>query len=107
MASPSIPDQADVQRVADVVVDRLRHLAQPRLLAVEAHARSSVEALAALCTRVEGLPPRPLPTASARALGDQVSVLVHDLLALGGDAPSRQDLADAHALLVDLRRALP
>jgi len=95
-----------VRAVADVVADRLRHLAQPRLLAVEAQARSSVEALAALSLRAQGMAPRPLPSASVRALGDQVSVLTYDLLAVGGGL-SRKDLTEAHALLVELRRALP
>jgi hypothetical protein len=95
----------DVERVAEVVADRLRHLAPRRLEPIEAQVGVLLNRLAAVALKAEGLEPRPLPATSPRAFGDLVSVLVHDLVeAAGAGGAGSTELDDAHALLVAVRR---
>lgn len=99
----------DVERVAETVSDRLRHLAPPRLAPVEAEVAALLDELAVVSRRSEGLDPLPRPPVSARAFGDVVAVLAHDVVeaASAGSASATQALGDVHALLVALRRLLP
>lgn len=107
MSSEATLSASEVQRVADVVGDRLRHLAPARLEPVEAQVAALLDELAALARRAEGLGPTPLPAASPRAFGDIVSVLVHDLVEAAGQSPPAGLLDQAHSLLVAIRRLLP
>ena len=115
MSSAPTVRASDVERVADVVSDRLRHLAPLRLEPVEAEVAALLQRLADLARRAEGLHPRPLPAVSPQAYGDVLSVLVHDLVSVAphgaadSPAPDGSDdvLAAAAALIVDLRRLLP
>lgn len=108
MALGSTVSARDVQRVAEVVADRMRHLAPARLEPVEAQVGVLLDRLAVVVLQAEGLDPRPLPQTSARAFGDLVSVLVHDLVeAEGAGGAGSTALDDAHALLVAMRRLLP
>ena len=93
--------------MGEVVSDRLRHLAPTRLEPVDGDVRALLDELAALVVRVEGLDPRPLPSVSPRAFGDQVSVLTHDLLEACRAAGGGEPLLQAHAVLLALRRLLP
>lgn len=109
MSSVPTVSASEVQRVAEVVSDRLRHLAPARLEPIEAEVGLLVDDLAVLARRAEGLGPAPLPTVSARALGDVVSVLAHDIVAASGapGSSAATSLAQAHTLLVAMRRLLP
>lgn len=110
MPSPSTPGPRDVERAADVVGDRLRHLAPARLEPAEAELRKFLGELAVLARAAEGLGPEPLPSVSARALGDVVSVLARDIAEAwrsGEEAPPADEVAQAYALLVTMRRLLP
>ena len=115
MSSGSTVRASDVKRVGDVVADRLRHLAPVRLEPFEAEVAALLQRLADLDRRAEGLQPRRLPAVSPHAYGDVLSVLVHDLVSAvqpgGADRPapdgSDDVLAEAVALIVDLRRLLP
>jgi hypothetical protein len=78
---------AAVQRVAD----RLRSLSDARLArplpphatrADAAHALA--QQLADTCARLEGVPARPVPRLHDLAVGDQVAVTGHDLVAAAG-----------------------
>jgi hypothetical protein len=103
----SAPDLASLRRDVETLADRLRHLAPARLSPVAAVARGHVRTLAALALEAEGLPARPLPDLADTALGDQVAVLGHDLVAALEQRPDPLLLAHAHACLAELRRVLP
>jgi hypothetical protein len=67
--------------------------------------RQVLRTLAELAADVEGGPRRPVPQLAPYALGDQLLVLGHDLLAVTDGHP-RERRAGLVAL-VDLRRSLP
>jgi hypothetical protein len=115
-------------------VDRLRTLGLARLEASFAPEPTRADAAHEVAQRLadesadlEGRPRRQLPTLGAHAVGDQLAVTGHDLLAAAGDREisvvrSDPDSADGHApdvraqldallteaadLLLDLRRRL-
>jgi hypothetical protein len=103
--------EADLRRTAD----RLRTLGLARLgasFAPEATradaARDVAQRLADLAADLEGEPRRTVPRLADAAVGDQVAVCGHDLLAAASAAPPGPgvdaDVLAAADLLLDLRR---
>lgn len=88
------------------VCDRLRSLPlSSRLTANADLARAAAEHLAQIAARLRGEPMRALPLLADTAAADQVAVTAYDVLR--ESAPWEDEaLADAVAVLVDLRRAM-
>lgn len=103
------PDAEAVSRDAERVADRLR-VVGPRLQSRQgaqadaslAAVRATVQQLADLAADAEGLPRRSVPALQAYALGDQILVLVHDVVATGdpGALSKTQDVLRALRRLV-------
>jgi hypothetical protein len=106
VADPVSVEAAELVRQAERVADRLGVVA-PRVAARLAHrdspadeelladVRAVLQQLADLAAGAEDRALRPVPVLAARALGDQVLVLTHDVAAFG-DAATRER---AHTLL--------
>lgn len=96
-------------RQAERVADRLR-VVGPRMAARESHeaaqvladVREALQRLADVAARAEGVASRPVPALGAHALGDQVLVLAHDLVAVGDEIALR----DGGEVLAGLARLI-
>jgi hypothetical protein len=110
-------DDAGLAGELERVADRLRVLG-PRLAAradgkddagggtgTLGRVRQTLRTLAELAADAEGRPRRPVPELAPHALGDQLLVLGHDLLAVTDGHPRERHAG--LAALVDLRRSLP
>lgn len=106
MIGEAVDDPRDeVAREGQRVVDRLRSMPLTRLTGdVAGRARALAQALADRAADLEGRPRRPVPDVGDPAVGDQVAVMVADLLTL--DLPDEEWTAIG-AELVAARRALP
>lgn len=107
MAEQSILDEGDLERLADRLADRLRHLSASRLEPLADQVWPLIDALAALALEAEDLTPRPLVRTSPRAFGDQVEVLGRDLVRALRQRPSAELARRAGEVLVRLRATLP
>ncbi|MCC9310848.1 hypothetical protein LN042_27895 [Kitasatospora sp. RB6PN24] len=105
-----VPDTSELLDAVDHLADRFRAMPQSRLLgAVPGHPSRAAAGLALareLAARTQrlaegpGALPRELPDAGAFAVGDQIAVTGHDLVAALGDGAPENDEAAA-ALLAD------
>jgi hypothetical protein len=97
----------EVEREAARVVSRLGTLS-PARVPVDV-VRPSVQRLADLARRAEGLAPLPVPDLAAHGWADLLRVVVDDLLLVTSavEAPDEELLGEARDALVALRRALP
>lgn len=97
--------RGEVAREGQRVVDRLRSMPLTRVTGeVAVQARALAQALADRAADVERRPRRPVPDIGDLAVGDQVAVMVRDLLAL--DLPE-DDWREVARELADARRAFP
>lgn len=100
---------SDLTTAATRLADRLR-VVGPRLAARDGEAaaqtlaevRNVVQRLADLGADAEGAPRRPVPVLGAHALGDQVLVLAHDLVATGDDVACERAQRVVHELAARL-----
>jgi hypothetical protein len=106
MIGEAVDDPRDeVAREGQRVVDRLRSMPLTRLTGdVAGRARALAQALADRAADLEGRPRRPVPDIGDPAVGDQVAVMVTDLLAL--DLPD-DDWREVARELRHARRVFP
>jgi len=97
----------DVDRLGEVVADRMRHLAPLRLSPVAAQVEVLLHRLAALACEAEGQPRHPLELPEGRAWGDVVDVLAADLARSVTARPDPDLEASAVDVLTRIRRLLP
>lgn len=95
--------EEDLRREADRVVDRLRTMPLARLAASAPGARALAQGLADRSADLAGQQRREVPDVGDAAVGDQVAVMVADLLAL---RPPPQECAGAAEEIARYRRAL-
>lgn len=100
-------DDERLDRLVDLVADRLRHLPPARLAPVADDVRCLLDELAALALAAEARPATTLPTVADRALGDQVAVLGHDIVVALQTRPDERLAVAATAVLDRLRACLP
>lgn len=95
--------EEDLRREADRVVERLRTMPLARLASAADGARALAQGLADRSADLSGQERREVPDVGDAAVGDQVAVMVADLLGL---RPPPQQCAEAAEELARYRRAL-